>query len=453
MQIDFRFKACCLILLAILMATQSFAAVPVFQHFEDIRNLKNKYIKSIVEDQYGYIWLGTTNGVYKFKNRDFTNLPTNGFLQNIHIQDLFIDKQNRLWIGTKNMGLYVYENGSVSKIEPIDHTFDSIQKIFSTGEDKLWIASNKGLFTVSDNKLIKRPILTSNHHILNNTVTALNATKSGDLIVGNIGVFHLLDVSNDVMNSVNLKTNEYIHDLHVDHENSIWIATSDKLRKFNIERNQFEHTPNLPNSTRILSLQQFGNDLWVASIDGGIYKIDITTNQVNQYIYDKNHNYSLLENHIGKIYISSRNNLWVGNFSGGLSMLDLDLLNFGFETNAIGSISCAKNSKITEISVDENEKIWLGTEYGLVKYDPKNATCKIIETNNIEDFFTIYSIRKDTQSMWLSTSIGLLEYNEGVDSIKKVAPSNKFSTVFFSINTAHNKFVFCLLYTSPSPRD
>jgi len=412
--------------------------VPVFQHFEDFQSIKSQYIKSIVEDQYGYIWIGTLKGVYKFRNSELTNSATNIILPDTHIQDLFIDDQNHLWIGTKNEGLFVYKNSTLIKVVSNDYQINSVTKIYATKDNQLWIASNEGLFMVSNNKLI-RPKLNS-QSILSKNITELSSTESGNLIVGGIGVLHLAGLKNGIIKSIHLKKGEYIHDLHVDHEGSIWIATSLQLRKFSTDKNEFVTSPKLPGATRILSIQQFENYLWIASIDGGIYKINITTNKVNQYIHDKNHNFSLSENHIRTIYISDRNHLWVGNFSGGLSMLDLNQFDFDFETNTNGSISCARDSKITAVKVNNN-KIQLGTDYGLIEYDPQNSTCYMVTSNEIEEKYTVYSIRHDKEFTWLSTSIGLLKYNEVSNSINKVTPTNQFSATFFSLKTADHKFI------------
>ena len=221
----------------------------------------------------------------------------------------------------------------------------------------------------------------------------------------------------------------------------MWIATSHKLRKYSPESEAFVASPTLPDSTRILSLQQFKNHLWVASIDGGLYQIGISNNAVIQYTADQSHQSSLLENHIRTIYISKRNHLWLANFSGGLSMLDLDQLNFDFETNVDSSISCARNSTITAIMVNQDKTIWLGTEYGLIKYDPRNSICHVIDSPNIETKFTVYSIQKDQNLLWLSSSKGLLKYDKNSSHITRVSPSDQFSTVFFSLKTADQKFI------------
>ena len=440
MKIYLRSKTFSVLLLALLSTCESLSAVPVFQHFEDIQSLKSQYIKSMVEDQYGYIWIGTIKGVYKFRNRELTNSPTNKLLHDIHIQDLFIDDQNHLWIGTRNEGLFVYKNNTLSKVESNEHSVDSVTKIYATKDNQIWIGSNKGLFTISKNSKLMQPKLKSANDMLKKKVTALSSTESGDLIVGSEGVFHLVNFNDDMLSSVNLEKDEYIHDLHVDHEDSIWIATSNKLRKFRTDKNEFVVSPKLPGSTRVLSIQQFESHLWVASIDGGIYNIDITTNKVNQYTHDKNHSFSLSENHIGRIYISNSNHLWVGNFSGGLSVLDLNQLKFGFQTNIEGSISCARDSKIIEITV-ENGKVWLGTDHGLIEYDPKYLTCRIITSNNIEENYAVYSRRKDKELTWLSTSIGLLEYHETSNSISKTIQTDQFSVAFFSLKKTDHKFI------------
>ncbi|MFZ1705346.1 MAG: histidine kinase [Saprospiraceae bacterium] len=66
-----------------------------------------------VQDNFGYIWVGTPYGVYRCDSKKMTSLS---FILNNHDDDLglnvrilYVDHQNKLWIGTYDEGLYVYD--------------------------------------------------------------------------------------------------------------------------------------------------------------------------------------------------------------------------------------------------------------------------------------------------------------------------------------------------------
>lgn len=65
-------------------------------------------LSSIVQDHYGFIWIGTTGtGVYKFDGIDYTpykfNFENPNSLSNNLVQCSFVDSKQRLWFGTEDV--------------------------------------------------------------------------------------------------------------------------------------------------------------------------------------------------------------------------------------------------------------------------------------------------------------------------------------------------------------
>lgn len=83
--------------------------------------ISNKKVKSICEDQYGQIWIGTFRGLNKYDSNkyyqyfcvhDSVGLPDN------NISSVFRDSKNRLWIATANGICYYNEQGKFTRIPP-----------------------------------------------------------------------------------------------------------------------------------------------------------------------------------------------------------------------------------------------------------------------------------------------------------------------------------------------
>ena len=72
--------------------------------------LSDKLVLKIVEDKNGTMWLVTHgNGVFKYKNGEFTHLTnTNGLTDN-NAADILEDKQGNIWIGTFNGGVSKFD--------------------------------------------------------------------------------------------------------------------------------------------------------------------------------------------------------------------------------------------------------------------------------------------------------------------------------------------------------
>ncbi|MDR3653562.1 MAG: two-component regulator propeller domain-containing protein [Paludibacter sp.] len=146
---------------------------PVFQQFYNNPSSKNSlindFVASIVSDEKNHgLWIGTRAGL------DFFNLDTEHF---IHVLDylpsekhirfvtgMYIDKKQRLWIGT-GYGLFcVYlakSNLSQNKIQykyfryeltnPASHKIEKINCILETKEGQLWFGSNgNGIYCLKE---------------------------------------------------------------------------------------------------------------------------------------------------------------------------------------------------------------------------------------------------------------------------------------------------------------
>ncbi|HZV45449.1 MAG TPA: two-component regulator propeller domain-containing protein, partial [Saprospiraceae bacterium] len=83
-----------------------------FRHLTDADGLSDGVVHAFVQDQYGFIWIGTSYGLNRFdgvnikswfaKSGDTTSLGDN------FVQSLYLDSHSNLWIGTYS-GLCRYD--------------------------------------------------------------------------------------------------------------------------------------------------------------------------------------------------------------------------------------------------------------------------------------------------------------------------------------------------------
>lgn len=126
--------------------------------------LNNSYsqrqIRVIEEDSNGWMWVGTSAGVYIFHPDTLISHPdkyfsynyNNGKLRSNEIKCIYQDSKGRVWLGTSGKGLSVclpegdYENLTFEHYDEKDGLVNSmVQSIVEDREGKLWVATEYGI--------------------------------------------------------------------------------------------------------------------------------------------------------------------------------------------------------------------------------------------------------------------------------------------------------------------
>src|SRR5690349_14086837 len=80
-----------------------------FEHITIKQGLVQSTINALLQDQHGFIWIGTQDGLCRYDGYNFLtfkrDLHNTNSLSNNYITSLAEDKQGYLWIGTSEGGL------------------------------------------------------------------------------------------------------------------------------------------------------------------------------------------------------------------------------------------------------------------------------------------------------------------------------------------------------------
>lgn len=131
----------------------------------------------VMQTSDGYIWIGSYGGLIRYDGTRFRNYSEEkGGITSSSVRSLFEDSKGRLWIGTNDAGVFVYENGQFVKIEGTeDHIFLCIRDFAEGADGTIYAASNSGLAVIKDGKLI--PI--EDEALFGNTIYALGVDSYG----------------------------------------------------------------------------------------------------------------------------------------------------------------------------------------------------------------------------------------------------------------------------------
>lgn len=85
-------------------------------HYKIEDGLFSNTVYSIVQDQKGFIWIATDNGVCRFDGKQFKRYSTSNGLPDNDILSIDVDQQGRIWLATFNRNLcYIFNNSIYSR--------------------------------------------------------------------------------------------------------------------------------------------------------------------------------------------------------------------------------------------------------------------------------------------------------------------------------------------------
>ena len=137
------------------------AETQAFIHWGDHLPTEGNYIKAIAEDEDGTILIGTSNGFitlnrdnkkhehYRYDPKDDRSLGDN------HVHHIFLDSENKIWLGTKGGGLNLFNRRArtferITVEDGLSNNF--VKAIMEDDSGNLWMSTNKGISKFNKNK-------------------------------------------------------------------------------------------------------------------------------------------------------------------------------------------------------------------------------------------------------------------------------------------------------------
>ncbi len=422
-----------LLTLLMILGCYAHASLAVFSHFGARQGLTDDNIRSIVEDRSGYIWVGTSSGLYKFDGLVFEKIDTSAIAVSIRVQSLYVDEDNSLLIGSLYHGLLRYDHMGLRKIAIVDDSQVSVNAIIKDHEDQLWLATSLGLFQQHTNDSFAKTEILPLSFLQSDSINTIEKLNGKAMAIALKGQIYIYNQQSQQVKTITLDEGDSVHDLHEDELGSLWVATSKSLFRYDWKNQESLPVPHLTQASRILSIDEYNDHMWIATIEGGLFKIDKKTLDVKQFLTQRNMPFSLSENNLMTVYITSSGMLWAGGFSSGLNGLDLNLNHFNYYSVADENLSCISDPHIYSIQKDKINRLWLGNSIGLVKWQQTIEKCQFIDQIANSDIvgFSVLDIQVDDMGLWVASSVGLLRYDYQSESLTMVNKDMKGVVVFF----------------------
>ena len=379
--------------------------------------------QDIQQDALGNIYLASKNqGVHLLRagSNVFTRISSIG---NLPIDNIYISRNNKLYIGCDGLGIYVYDpqtgflqdNPLFSRL--VNLAKSKVTSIIEDNQGNIWVSMlQKGVFMQSNiqNDFNYMGFRLGNRNVIGeNCVTSLSINQGNQVWVGTdkdgLYLFNIAtrSVEGHFLNQSTVLT------LCKDQQGRTWVGTySDGLGYMDAAGSFHPVDLGISKSVGIFDIKQDpqGN-IWIATMGEGLFCLQKDGSRRNykaKYGADNNLKVNSLPNdYLIKLSFSNDgNHLYVAT-SVGLACLDRKRNSW---VSTFKGINCLnKNSFSHCVFVDSKDHVWYGTEDGAFCFDfRKGIKPKLYTTANGLTDNSVASITEDYQgNIWLGTIKGL----------------------------------------------
>lgn len=374
-----------------------------FRYYTDNSGLSSNTIQCLYQDDKGYVWVGTADGLDRFNSYDFTNYRSD------------YRRRNTL------------ENNCI---------YSLCGEGFPNG-DRIWVGTSDGgyIFDSKDESFVHLPILGSDGRERRNLlVYSLAADVAGNMWIGTLGDglyrYSLKSGTFEHYNAAKYPeafSSDVIVKILLDHDNNIWVASGggSLLSRYNPENNRFstfrvEDTLTREPISRISTMCQdsFG-DIWIAGYACELYKFELsrltfTCNRPED----------------GEAYGRVRSMI---EYAPGIIMLGTDhgLVNFNTKNRSFEHVdngTTNRNGRLNDkfihsILKDRDGGVWIGTYFGGINYlSPLSSLFTLIEAGEGCGHIISKFCEDPEGNIWIGSDDGGLSlYNPRTGSYTPVA--------------------------------
>jgi diguanylate cyclase (GGDEF)-like protein len=355
-------------------------------------SLPDNWVSTLAQDRMGTLWIGTAGGGVVGRNPNTGALVRLGaaagefaVAANERVRLLFIDRDGRLCIATRDHGLVIVDRAQGAsrrfRSDANDLTTlssDSVLAITQDAKGNIWLGTQAGLdrLDLATNRVERQPLrqwLPAGAPS-DLEVTALLTDNRGELWVGtNDGLVRISSAGHVTVYSSragdpHALPSERVQALLMDRSQRLWIGTAKGLALYQGQGNDFatyRHDPADPGSLpddSVISLYEDSSGLWVGTKTGGAA-------HWNSRSWSFGHHPREAAGQFGDANPSAfatdaDGTLWIATFGGGLSAINTRAGSVAHYRHRDGDSASLPDDRVMSLLVDHDNMVWAGTMSG-----------------------------------------------------------------------------------------
>ncbi|MGD8397583.1 MAG: two-component regulator propeller domain-containing protein [Anaerolineae bacterium] len=375
--------------------------------------LSDDVVYAILQDQQGFMWFGTDNGLNRYDGYQFT--------------------------------VYHSEPGDAASL-----SHDTVYAIHEARDGDLWVGTRNGLDRFDPTTR------TFTHYLTGWSILALGEDEPGILWVGTPGGLTHLDPANPQpplflsgtgSDDPERPSGTIVHEVVQDRAGEMWLGTGQGayasgggLDRFDRPTGTFVHYQHDPDDPASLSsrdvwaiFEDDGGALWVGT-DAGLNRLDRGSETFTRYRHDPDNPASLGSDQVRAVLEDSAGRLWIGT-AEGLDQLDRRqnrFIHYRHDRNDAQSLS---GDIVLALYEDRAGVVWVGTQAGISRFD-ETASAFALYQNKAnspyplsDDFVRAVCVDR-SGDLWIGTAGGglnRLDRDAGTATVYRHDPANPAS--------------------------
>ena len=330
--------------------------------------LSNNEVTAIIQDQRGFMWIGTRDGLNRFDGNEFKLYKENsepGYrLSSSSVEDLFEDSRGNIWIGTKT--------GGVDRYDP------ATEKICQ------FSLTNKKAEIFKDTRIVQ---VTEDHD------------RNIWLVSRDKGIYKIINDSTFEAHPIQAT----IRKVFIDKNDLAWLATESGLILYD-SKNKTESTIYASSGITDIEFDPGRGKIWIGSWGTGLLSLDLSQGYFSTPTLERHrltHGKGYL--HVYSLMLKKNGDLWVGTWGNGLFILGDEKDRIHHFTKNYKDNNAIASNIILALYEDRNGMVWTGTDRGglhLFKHNEtgfKTLAYNFFDDNSLSSEYVSSVIKEDDQ--------------------------------------------------------
>ena len=443
------------------------------------------FVYTVIQDEKGYIWLGTGEGLCRYNGFEFDGDFEADSLPDAFVKKSYRDSEGNLWFGHNNGSITLYDGTKFLVMDTGDRINSTINDITEDPDGRIVFATqNQGLIIIGEDhgvEIIQEPF---NRKL----ISSISFTPAGELLVGAFDGMHLYgyDFTADTItyqSKISAAPNTQITDIVYDGQGGLfWIGSQDEgLHALKLDENDAASSTvekigndDILKYTSIMSITVDRDGyLWLSTRGEGVYKLAVRVDDmtITEFVNFSEHN-GLGSRYTTEVFQDLEGNFWISTYGNGLAGLFDEAFTFHDYQDQTGTTLSAvltdeegfwmagngklvryntglqstkkeygpgnglPQDKITALFEDDNGYLWIGTgNSGLYRMNVEQEVISryFISQNSLENI--VNAIDGAGGIIWMATNNGVFSINFATGKMERFGigpriPHNKINDVF-----------------------